>query len=86
MTAEARVKAYNSDVNPVMAADGVARSEAQASNSAANRSLYKARVPIYPKLEHGFYRKLKWMVMAVTLGIYYLVPWIRWDRGPGVPN
>ncbi len=69
-----------------MAADGVARSEAQASNSAANRSLYKARVPIYPKLEHGFYRKLKWMVMAVTLGIYYLVPWIRWDRGPGVPN
>ena len=69
-----------------MAAQGVARSEAQASNSAANRSLYKARVSIYPKLEHGLYRKLKWIVMAVTLGIYYLVPWIRWDRGPGVPN
>ena len=25
---------------------------------------------------------LKWGVMAVTLGIYYLTPWLRWDRGP----
>ncbi len=24
--------------------------------------------------------------MAVTLGIYYLVPWIRWDRGPSLPD
>jgi len=24
--------------------------------------------------------------MAVTLGIYYLVPWIRWDRGPYLPD
>ena len=24
--------------------------------------------------------------MAVTLSIYYLVPWIRWDRGPYLPN
>ncbi len=44
------------------------------------------REPIYPKLVHGTYRKLKWAVMLVTLGIYYLVPWIRWDRGPGMPD
>ena len=25
-------------------------------------------------------------MMAVTLTIYYLVPWIRWDRGPSLPN
>ena len=24
--------------------------------------------------------------MAATLGIYYLTPWIRWDRGPNLPD
>ena len=69
-----------------MAAEGVARSDALASNSAANRRFYKARVPIYPKMVHGRFRRIKWIVMAITLGIYYLVPWLRWDRGPYAPN
>ncbi len=69
-----------------MAAEGVVRSEAQASNSAANRKLYKSRVPIYPKEADGFFRQIKWAAMALTLSIYYLVPWIRWDRGPGAPG
>jgi cytochrome c oxidase accessory protein FixG len=25
-------------------------------------------------------------MMALTLSIYYLVPWLRWDRGPGAPH
>ena len=25
-------------------------------------------------------------MMAITLSIYYLAPWLRWDRGPGAPN
>jgi cytochrome c oxidase accessory protein FixG len=49
-------------------------------------SLYASRVKIYPKRAHGRFRTVKWIVMAVTLGIYYLVPWLRWDRGPYVPN
>ncbi len=69
-----------------LAAEGVQRSDAQAVNAASQRQFYAARVPIYPKLVHGGFRKLKWAVMLVTLGIYYLVPWIRWDRGPGMPN
>ena len=24
--------------------------------------------------------------MVVTLGIYYLLPWVRWDRGPNLPD
>ena len=68
------------------AADGVERSDAQASNSAANRKFYQSRIPIYPKLVHGTFRKVKWAVMIVTLGIYYLVPWIHWDRGPSAPS
>ena len=55
-------------------------------NKRETRSLYKARVKIYPKRVHGFFRSLKWQIMAVTLAIYYLTPWIRWDRGAGAPD
>jgi cytochrome c oxidase accessory protein FixG len=48
--------------------------------------LYAKRRQIYPKLAHGKFRTVKWAVMAVTLAVYYIVPWIRWDRGPGIPN
>ena len=48
--------------------------------------LYASRVKVYPKEAHGRFRTVKWIVMAVTLGIYYLVPWIRWDRGPYLPD
>ena len=52
----------------------------------AKRPLYAPRVKIYPKRAHGTFRSVKWIVMAVTLGIYYTVPWIRWDRGPYMPD
>ncbi len=48
--------------------------------------LYAAREPIFPKRVYGTFRNLKWAIMAVTLGIYYLVPWLRWDRGPNLPD
>lgn len=41
---------------------------------------------IYPRRAWGRYRKLKWVAMIVLLGIYYLAPWLRWDRGEHVPN
>jgi len=47
---------------------------------------YASRDKIYSKLAHGTFRKVKWAVMAVTLGIYYLLPWIRWDRGESLPD
>ena len=49
-------------------------------------SLYAAREPIFPRRVSGKFRNLKWVIMAVTLGIYYLTPWIRWDRGPNLPD
>ena len=49
-------------------------------------SLYAAQVPIFPRKVTGFFRTFKWWIMAVTLGIYYLTPWIRWDRGPNLPD
>jgi cytochrome c oxidase accessory protein FixG len=52
----------------------------------SGESLYASRVKIYPKQAHGRFRTVKWIVMAVTLGIYYFVPWLRWDRGPYLPD
>lgn len=49
-------------------------------------SLYEKRNQIYPKLAHGKFRTVKWLVMAITLGIYYVIPWIRWPRGAGIPD
>lgn len=49
-------------------------------------SLYEKRRQIYPKLAHGTFRSFKWLIMAVTLGIYYLIPWLRWPRGEGIPD
>jgi len=49
-------------------------------------SMYARRADIFPKAIDGFYRRLKWGVMAVTLAIYWITPWIRWDRGPYAPN
>jgi cytochrome c oxidase accessory protein FixG len=48
--------------------------------------LYQARKGVYPKAVDGFYRRLKWAIMAVTLAIYYITPWIRWDRGAYAPD
>jgi cytochrome c oxidase accessory protein FixG len=50
------------------------------------QKLYAAREPVFPKRVSGRFRNLKWLVMAVTLGIYYITPWIRWDRGPALPD
>ncbi len=48
--------------------------------------LYESRKEVFPKAVDGFYRRLKWGIMAVTLAIYYITPWIRWDRGPHAPD
>ncbi len=56
------------------------------SDSNPTPSLYAAREPIFPRRVSGPFRNLKWIIMAVTLGIYYVTPWIRWDRGPSLPD
>tara|TARA_R110002094_G_scaffold110412_1_gene107629 strand:+ start:187 stop:1683 length:1497 start_codon:yes stop_codon:yes gene_type:complete len=48
--------------------------------------LYAPREPIFPRRVTGFFRSLKWWIMGFTLGVYYLLPWLRWDRGPNLPD
>ena len=43
---------------------------------------FEARRKIFPKAVRGSFRRLKWAIMVVTLTIYYVTPWLRWDRGP----
>ncbi|MFP4518169.1 MAG: cytochrome c oxidase accessory protein CcoG [Oceanicaulis sp.] len=68
------------------AAPNVEQHDAEAVNSPDRRELYKKREPIYPKLVHGKFRSAKWIFMILALGAYYLIPFIRWDRGPGQPD
>jgi cytochrome c oxidase accessory protein FixG len=54
--------------------------------SSAQLVSYAKREPVFPKAVDGKFRRLKWLVMLVTLGIYYITPWLRWDRGLYAPN
>lgn len=51
-----------------------------------NIPLYAPRRKIYPQSVHGTFRNIKWAVLLVTLAIYYLLPFVRWDRGPNAPH
>ena len=48
--------------------------------------LYAAREPIFPRRVKGTFRTLKWWLMGFMLGVYYITPWLRWDRGPLMPD
>ncbi len=48
--------------------------------------LFEKAAKVYPRRVSGTFRTLKWAVMACLLGIYYGAPWLRYDRGPHVPD
>ncbi|MBQ8104511.1 MAG: cytochrome c oxidase accessory protein CcoG [Afipia sp.] len=48
--------------------------------------LYAAHKKVYPQSVSGTFRSIKWKLMAVCLGIYYFLPFIRWNRGVGAPS
>ena len=54
--------------------------------SPKSASLYEAREPVFPRKVKGKFRNLKWWLMGLMLGVYYLLPWIRWDRGTHLPD
>jgi len=48
--------------------------------------LYADRVKVYPRAVSGTFRRFKWAILAFCLAVYYLLPWVRWDRGPNAPD
>lgn len=67
-------------------AAAVQREEVLSRREQKETPLYAGRIKVYPKAVDGTFRRLKWAILITLLGIYYIVPWIRWDRGPGVPD
>ena len=49
-------------------------------------TLYAARKKVYPQSVSGTFRRIKWGLMAFCLGVYYLLPFVRWNRGIGAPD
>jgi len=69
-----------------MAASAQIKHQANVGQDADEQPLYAPAHKIYPQKITGFYRRLKWSLLIVTLGIYYLLPFARWSRGPNEPS
>ncbi len=48
--------------------------------------LYQSRTKVYPQAVHGRFRTIKWTFLCVALAIYYFMPFVRWNRGPNLPD
>jgi cytochrome c oxidase accessory protein FixG len=48
--------------------------------------LYEARKKVYPQAVRGKFRRIKWAILIFALAVYYLLPFLRWNRGPGQPG
>jgi len=48
--------------------------------------LYASAAKIYPQKVWGTFRRLKWGLLIVCLAAYYILPFVRWDRGPNEPH
>jgi len=48
--------------------------------------LYAKHEPVFNRRIDGKFRRLKWAVMVATLAVYYITPWLRWDRGAHAPD
>jgi cytochrome c oxidase accessory protein FixG len=48
--------------------------------------LYAPAPKVYPQSVKGRFRRLKWSLLIACLGLYYLLPFVRWNRGSSLPD
>jgi cytochrome c oxidase accessory protein FixG len=48
--------------------------------------LYAPHKKVYPQSVSGTFRRIKWGLMAICLGVYYFLPFVRWNRGLDAPD
>jgi hypothetical protein len=60
--------------------------DAAAVDMGGEGSLYASAKRIFPQSVRDTYRRIKWVLLVLTLGIYYLLPFVRWDREPDAPS
>lgn len=53
--------------------------------SEASQVLYQKRIPIYPRSVKGQFRNLKYAILILAYSVYFLLPWLRWER-PNAPD
>ncbi len=44
---------------------------------------YQSRIPIFPRAVKGRFRTLKTAILVLAYGVYFLLPWLRWERETG---
>ncbi|MEO5362337.1 MAG: cytochrome c oxidase accessory protein CcoG [Magnetococcus sp. DMHC-8] len=49
-------------------------------------SLYAPWRKIYPRSQPGFFRRLRTACYTLELGLFFLLPLLRWERPVGLPN
>lgn len=60
--------------------------KAKGKGKGTQSKLYATYEKPYPRTVKGAFRTWKWAMLIVLLGIYYLSPFLRWDRGPDAPD
>ncbi len=58
----------------------------QTDMASKDEPLFDSDPKIYPQKVQGTFRNIKWGLMVLTLGVYYLLPFVRWHRGEGAPD
>jgi cytochrome c oxidase accessory protein FixG len=58
----------------------------QTNRPAPKKPRLKATAHVVPQSVTGRMRRIKWAILALTLSIYYVTPFLRWDRGPNAPD
>ncbi|WP_019558398.1 cytochrome c oxidase accessory protein CcoG [Thioalkalivibrio sp. ALE12] len=48
-----------------------------------SQPLYEARIPIHPRSVKGRFRNLKTGILLLAYGVFFGLPWIRWEREYG---
>ena len=63
-----------------------AKSRAKTGAKSRAKAAAAAGQPVVPQSVKGRIRRIKWGVLLLTLSVYYVTPFIRWDRGPNAPD
>ncbi|WP_135081144.1 cytochrome c oxidase accessory protein CcoG [Terasakiella sp. SH-1] len=55
-------------------------------NENGDGPLYAERIKVHPRIFKGPFRLWKTRLLWFFLALYHCFAWVRWDRGPGVPD
>ncbi len=69
-----------------MPADTVPTADVLSRTQQKRQPLYAGRIHVHPQSVRGTIRRIKWAALTLLLALYYVGPWLRWDRGPGAPD